>query len=136
MNEVPQVETPPSGRWVGYYTHAGSQVRHRMDLDLAFAQGRIRGDGGDDIGPFLISGVIHPDRKATWTKTYPGSHDVRYQGFVELGGIWGTWSISPYSTGGFRIWPGRLGIGDSLITEEEQPLEVDPVEVPAMRTGR
>lgn len=107
-----------------------------MDLDLAFTEGRVRGDGGDDVGPFRISGVVHPDRKANWTKTYPGSHDVQYQGYVELGGIWGTWAIRHDSTGGFRIWPGRLGTGDGLTTEEEIPMEAEPMEMPAVKTLR
>ena len=123
-----QDDALPSGRWVGFYTHSGSQVRHRMDLDLTFKNGRVMGDGGDDIGPFRISGVTHQDRSVTWTKTYIGRHQVWYSGYAELKGIWGTWQIGRNDTGGFRIWPAASGLGDGLVIEEEIPSETDFVE--------
>ena len=129
-------ETLPSGRWRGFYVHARSQVRHRMDLDLVIARGRIIGKGGDDIGPFLISGRVDEDRRVIWTKSYPGSHDVYYEGHADLNGIWGTWRIEPTNTGGFRIWPAAWGNPEGRTGEEACPVEEGSVAVAAVATGR
>ena len=84
-----------------------------MDLHLTFANGRMTGEGNDDVGQFIIAG--HYDAEALechWTKTYPGSHDVFYRGFRDGKGIWGTWEITPDCRGGFHIWPRGSGDGD------------------------
>ena len=45
----------PSGPWTGFYNyHPGD--KHRMELNLTFANGNLRGDGLDDVGRFLIKG--------------------------------------------------------------------------------
>src|SRR5688572_13115284 len=51
----------PSGPWTGYYVHHHSPERHRMDLDLRFADGLVDGTGTDDVGRFVIRG--HYDRE-------------------------------------------------------------------------
>src|SRR5207249_5143062 len=84
----------PSGPWTGFYNYTGPEDRHRMDLHLTFAQGGIAGEGGDDVGPFLIRGRYDAaTRECHWTKTYIGGHDVFYRGFRDTLGIWGTWEI-------------------------------------------
>ena len=98
-----------------------------MDLHLTFADGLLTGDGTDDLGRFLIRG--HYDvtsRECSWTKTYPGSHDVSYRGFRENRGIWGTWEIPPLNKGGFHIWPRQAGNGESASRDiaKEKPVEV------------
>ena len=45
----------PSGPWTGFYNYRPGD-RHRMDLQLTFANRNMSGDGVDDIGRFLIQG--------------------------------------------------------------------------------
>jgi len=107
-----------------------------MDLHLKISRDRLTGTGGDDVGPFLVSGRVHEDRQANWVKTYPGSHDVLYSGFADHNGIWGTWKIPGQTHGGFRIWPASWGEGKAIELQEEAPVEEEapvadavPVEV-------
>ena len=115
----------PSGPWVGFYQYAPAD-KHRMDLHLEFAQGRILGEGNDDVGRFRIQGRYdEAERECHWTKTYPGSHDVHYRGFREGKGIWGAWEIGLFARGGFHIWPKGLAEGEAATrkTETELPTE-------------
>lgn len=109
-----------SGPWTGFYTYSGQPGRHRMDLSIAFANGRITGEGNDDIGAFVLAGSYDAKtRECYWTKSYVGAHDVFYKGFREGKGIWGTWEIGNGPRGGFHIWP--LGSGeDDGETESEE----------------
>ncbi|HWH70534.1 MAG TPA: hypothetical protein VNT26_14195 [Candidatus Sulfotelmatobacter sp.] len=122
----------PSGPWTGFYNYYPGD-RHRMDLHLSFAMGRISGHGSDDIGRFTIKGHYETaSGECYWTKTYLGAHDVFYRGFREGKGIWGTWEIALYSHGGFHIWPRQAGAGETEDETAEQPEPVDAVgpEVP------
>ncbi len=103
-----------------------------MDLHLTFASGNLRGDGNDDIGPFLIRGHYDTtNRECHWTKTYIGQHDVFYRGFREGKGIWGTWEIGLLSRGGFLIWPRGADEGEAQteISEVEEPVDAVGQEV-------
>ena len=123
MNE-PQF---PSGPWVGFYTYRPGD-KHRMDLQLSFANGIVAGTGNDDIGLFIISGRYDAaNGECYWTKTYPGSHDVFYRGFREGKGIWGTWEIGELSRGGFHIWPRSASEGEELIEYAEQSEPVNAI---------
>lgn len=127
---------PPSGPWRGFYIYPSLARKERMDLSLIFAQGQIRGMGDDPIGMFLIRGRYDPvSGECTWTKSYPGRHDVWYRGFYEGRGIWGTWEIPDNWRGGFHIWP--KGEGEALEAAEEAESEapVDAIAViPPART--
>jgi hypothetical protein len=115
----------PSGPWRGFYYHAAHSDRHRMDLTLEFGNGRITGEGNDDIGPFIISGRYDSTSKEChWTKTYVRKHDVFYKGARAGKGIGGAWEIREVDRGGFRIWPLASGEGeDEVVTEAlEQPV--------------
>ncbi len=115
----------PSGPWTGFYNYEPTD-KHRMDLDLTFAEGKLTGDGNDDLGRFLIRGRYDAsERECYWTKTYPGSHDVYYRGFREGKGIWGTWEIGMRGHGGFHIWPKGMAEDEGQIesTEESAPVE-------------
>ncbi len=111
----------PSGPWTGFYNYTPGD-KHRMDLDLTFANGALTGDGNDDIGHFLINGRYDAQTcECRWTKTYAGSHDVFYQGYREGKGIWGRWEIGLLNHGGFHIWPRDVGGGGAAaLTEEER----------------
>ena len=115
---------PPSGPWFGYYLYGHSGQRHRMRLNLTFTlDGKLFGDGIDDVGPFLIRGVfISLNQQASWTKSYIGRHSVEYMGIYDGRSICGDWTLVMMS-GGFWIWPGGLeeGIAESVEEEIEQP---------------
>ncbi len=92
-----------------------------MDLHLSFAEGRMIGDGNDDVGRFLIKGRYDAiARECWWTKSYIGAHDVFCRGYREGKGIWGTWEISMLSHGGFHIWPKSAGEGDARAESLEE----------------
>lgn len=96
-----------------------------MDLHLTFADGKVRGEGNDDIGPFIIRGEYDAaSRGCDWIKTYPGSHAVYYHGFREGKGIWGRWDIGLHGHGGFHIWPKNAGEGEERVesVEEAEPI--------------
>jgi len=121
----------PSGPWTGFYNYTGPEDRHRMDLHLTFADERMSGDGLDDVAAFLIEGRYNTvSRECSWTKIYPGSHEVFYRGFREGHGIWGTWEIGRSSRGGFHIWPRKIGSSELASSEvgEEMPTSL-PVTV-------
>jgi hypothetical protein len=91
-----------------------------MDLHLTFVEGRIQGDGNDDVGLFLIRGQFDAaNRECYWTKTYPGSHEVYYRGFREGKGIWGKWEINLLAHGGFHIWPKSVSEGETAVVSNE-----------------
>ena len=117
----------PSGPWVGFYNYT-PRDRHRMDLHLEFAAGRISGDGNDDVGRFLIRGSYDTaDGECYWTKTYPGAHDVFYRGFREGKGIWGTWEIGILAHGGFHIWPKGEQDAETQVDSAETAAPVDAI---------
>jgi hypothetical protein len=114
----------PSGPWEGYFLDRRvSATKGQMELDLTFRDGRIAGAGRDGIGPFTIAGRYDTaDGVCHWTKNYR-THSVRYRGFAEAKGIWGTWEIPPLYRDGFHIWPkGRGGDQQAQRREETPPL--------------
>jgi hypothetical protein len=118
----------PSGPWTGFYTYRPKD-RHRMDLDLTFANGKLTGDGHDDVGRFKVRGDYSEQTlECSWTKTYVGAHSVFYRGFREGKGIWGTWEITLSNHGGFHIWPKRRGAGDAETTATEAKQPAGPIE--------
>lgn len=121
----------PSGPWHGFYNYDAGGERHRMDLRLDFREGRIRGDGIDDIGRFAIRGTYDAATlRCSWFKTYIGAHTVHYDGVFDLGSIWGLWTLD-FGRGGFRIWPGARGEGVSREASEDVPLvETEDVVAP------
>lgn len=113
----------PSGEWVGFYTYSGRARKHRMDLILDFSNGRISGEGMDDVGGFVITGTYNStSMECSWSKDYIGRHTVFYEGYGENKGIWGTWEIY-IDTGGFHIWPVSGGSGADASETEEEPVE-------------
>ena len=114
----------PSGPWVGFYNYSPKD-KHRMQLDLTFANGKMSGGGTDGIGPFQIHGGYDPNtRECSWIKTYVEGHGVYYRGFRETKGIWGAWDIGPHSHGGFHIWPWQTGTDEesNVAAETPQPM--------------
>jgi hypothetical protein len=93
---------PESGDWIGFYTYGDGGAHHTMEMNLAFSGSVLIGRGMDDIGMFSISGS-HAGSGCAWTKSYE-SHCIEYQGVLEDGRIWGTWSAGS-NCGGLMIWP-------------------------------
>jgi hypothetical protein len=125
VNERPPISFPPSGRWSGYYLYAHEASKHRMRLGLTFTlDGKIRGEGIDDVAPFTIHGSFDAAvNEANWTKSYIGMHSVEYRGLYDQRTICGNWTLRHLS-GGFWIWPDTLGEHEQLQSEVEQPLEL------------
>lgn len=119
----------PSCLWTGFYTYRSLGGKHGMDLHLTFSSGRMTGDGADELGLFIIDGNYDCGRgECHWTKTYVGAHEVRYRGFAEDRGIWGTWEIPGASQGGFQIWPlGNAEAEEMEMEESETPAEPWPM---------
>ena len=114
----------PSGPWTGFYNYSPKD-KHRMDLELTFASGKLGGDGNDDVGRFMLHGQYdEKSLECSWTKTYVGQHDVSYRGFREGKGIWGAWEIGLFARGGFHIWPKRSGKGEGEAESSEESLPV------------
>ena len=119
MNEIQF----PSGPWTGFYTYQSVGGKHAMDLTLAFAEGRITGDGTDAVGMFIIDGSYDAvGGECDWRKSYIGAHDVFYRGFREGKGIWGTWEIHREWRGGFQIWPLGEVEAEEFQLEAEEPI--------------
>lgn len=120
----------PSGPWIGFYNYFDTPQRHRMDIHLNFSQGRVTGDGVDDIGRFSINGRYDTStHECHWTKQYLGRHSVFYKGFREGKGIWGTWELKIYR-GGFHIWPLGSDSGEAITESNEQAAPVEAVGTP------
>ena len=117
----------PSGPWTGFYTYTPRR-KHRMDMDLTFANGNLSGSGSDDVGRFLMKG--HYDETSSecyWTKSYIGAHDVFYRGYREGKGIWGRWEIQSVFHGGFHIWPKGAPEDEQDALHEAESEHVDAV---------
>lgn len=121
----------PDGPWTGFYLQG--QIRDRQELDLKFHDGWMTGDGIDGVGRFFIRGRYDRDTgQVWWTKSYPGSHDVFYEGYRDGKGIWGTWRVE-FERGGFHIWPKGQGEAAGATTEAEEPV---PVRIGLVRATR
>jgi hypothetical protein len=120
-------EFPPSGPWTGYYLYGHAAPKHPMRMALDFTpDGKIHGEGLDDVAPFTIDGVFDAATSAAnWTKAYVGLHTVVYSGIYSHRSICGDWSIG-HVTGGFWIWPGALGHSDQAETRVDQELPLAP----------
>ncbi|MGA2135514.1 MAG: hypothetical protein ABSH50_24760 [Bryobacteraceae bacterium] len=96
-----------------------------MKLGLVFSpDGKIRGEGMDDVASFVIDGVFNAaTSEATWTKAYIGMHKVRYSGIYSNRTICGDWTLMG-RTGGFWIWPDTIAQTEKGVaqTELEEPV--------------
>lgn len=112
----------PSGPWEGYsLQRALSAAKGRMELDLTFRDGQVRGGGRDGIGPFTIAGGYETaDGKVWWRKRYR-YHAVFYRGYAEARGIWGVWEIDQTDRDGFHVWPKGRGAEGRAERREEAP---------------
>ena len=118
----------PSGPWTGFFLQGPGAERHWMELTLTFGKGKVRGEGRDRVGEFLITGrYAVEDGKCRWNKAYLGQHSIAYQGYNEGKGIWGTWEYNPAWRGGFRIWP--VGMPDPTLARLAEAID-EPAPTP------
>jgi len=123
LNDTSIPALPPSGPWSGYYLYGHAGAKHRMELGLIFSiDGKISGEGIDDIAPFAIVGFFDTaTNQATWTKSYVGMHSVEYHGFYDQRSICGNWTLA-WASGGFWIWPSAIEEGEAMETKAKQPV--------------
>ena len=119
----------PSGKWVGFFLDRRLPGRHQMEMTLAFAAGRLTGDGRDRVGSFTFIGDYDTaSGKCEWVKQYVKAHAIIYRGFNEGKGIWGTWELQETSgvySGGFHIWPEGMPDPTQPRLAEEADLPVE-----------
>ena len=97
-----------------------------MKLGLMFSpDGRILGEGIDDIAPFTIHGSFDgAANTASWTKSYLGAHSVEYRGFYDGRTICGNWTLV-IASGSFWIWPRGMEADETLREHAEAPIEAE-----------
>jgi len=113
----------PSGDWDGFYTYVkGPQAkRHPMPCSLNFLAGKITGNGNDEVGTFSWRGTYDTKRlQVDMVKVYL-THEVRYRGFADENGIWGSWALGT-SGGGFHLWPKNLDAAEEEVEELEDAM--------------
>ncbi|CAF3553948.1 unnamed protein product [Rotaria sp. Silwood1] len=82
----------------------GKYYQYGQAFDMVFdffslREGRVSGQGNDDIGPFTMAGTYDNEGKVCFVKQYVGKHAVEYEGnlhYDNLGGfkIQGKWNIN------------------------------------------
>jgi hypothetical protein len=109
----------PTGEWSGFYLENHQPRRGWMHLYMSFDDGKIKGEGTDYVGPWLVAGDYDlATGICTWVKQYLGKHQVIYRGTVGENGITGQWEIS-FLTGEFHIWPKSLRHLDELYLADD-----------------
>src|SRR3954454_364685 len=133
MSKLPAETDPrfPRGKWVAFFLDKRLPGRHQMEILLTFAGGRMSGEGRDRVGKFTFEGSYDvADGKCAWVKRYVGKHAVRYKGFNEGKGIWGTWEMfwgAFAFSGVFHIWPEGMADPSQPRLTEEADVPVEPV---------
>ena len=114
----------PSGEWEGFYLDPRVPGKGQMNLFLHFSDGLVTGRGTDPVGGFSFSGHYNAEGLfCVMTKSY-ATHEVFYDGRADENGIWGTWSIQGDFSGGFHIWPKKIGKEEYQIEEVEALAEL------------
>ncbi len=129
MSDTPGQEADdrfPSGKWVGFFLDRRLPGKHQMELNLAFAAGRMTGEGRDRVGEFVVAGSYDTKTgECLFAKQYVKAHGIAYRGFNEGKGIWGTWELKwgvLVFSGGFHIWPEGMGDPTSHVLKESLDL--------------
>ena len=80
---------------------------HDDGVLLCLRPGRVRGQGDDEVGAFVISGT-YSGSKVTFVKDYIGQHSVQYDGKLSVPSpgsfdLVGRWSIGPRLSDRFEM---------------------------------
>ena len=109
----------PTGQWNGFYLESHNPRRGWMHLYLSFADGKMKGEGTDYVGPWLANGDYDlAAGTCSWIKQYLGQHEVIYRGTIGENGIMGQWKIE-FLTGEFHIWPVSMSHLNELYMEDD-----------------
>ncbi|MFT5300098.1 MAG: hypothetical protein ACI87E_000853 [Mariniblastus sp.] len=112
----------PTGEWNGFFVESHKSQRGWMHLYLSFADGKIKGEGTDYVGPWISQGE-YDLRSGTcaWVKQYLGLHQINYTGKIGENGIVGHWGF--HISENFHIWPKAMTHLNELYLSEdlEQP---------------
>lgn len=119
----------PSGEWEGFYTYSWSKQQHLMVFFLDFRNGIVTGSGADDVAPFDWRGVYDTKELLCNMIKHYATHIVRYNGYVDENGIWGTWHIGAEWSGGFHLWPKPGTAAEQAADIVSEQLPVKPVTV-------
>jgi hypothetical protein len=98
-----------SGQWRGWYQQMRLQFPQQQTME--FADGMVRGEGGDELGPFRIEGQYRRDGdevRIGWIKTYRGGHSVLYLGSWDGTWIRGTWALQGGPSDAFGFAPAAV----------------------------
>lgn len=137
MNE--QHPLLPSGDWVGFYVYNRSKEKHEMIFSLEFKDGKIAGNGSDDVGAFAFNGDYDLETMTCQLMKHYSTHNIHYKGYIDENGIWGKWSYVYNSSlgiseekynflmsllgdelaGGFHIWPSKRKFSTHEIEKKE-----------------
>lgn len=90
----------------GRYFQGGSPSEMVFDY-FSIDRGRVRGQGDDEVGAFVISGT-YSGSKVTFVKDYIGQHSVQYDGKLSVPSpgsfdLVGRWSIGPRLSDRFEM---------------------------------
>lgn len=123
-----------SGPWTGYWVQM--PARGGMSLTLRFQEGKIEGEGRDQIGPFKMTGGYSAQDQVQLTKRYR-THLVRYEGRWDGASIAGQWTIKKFGyvdRGEFEIWPLKDNESMTIRAEDLETPQTDetPQPVPAL----
>ncbi|MEM1325311.1 MAG: hypothetical protein AAGI23_05120 [Bacteroidota bacterium] len=98
----------PSGEWEGLYGYFNYNLTDKMQFELEFSDGQVKGSGHDSVGSFSWTGSYDVNTgECQITKSYLGAHTVIYEGQADESGIKGNWKIggSGFGEGTFHLWP-------------------------------
>lgn len=119
----------PSGPWTGYFLQYWFPGRNTTNLSLSFRDGRLKGNGRDWVGSYVVNGCYDAGTgRCEWMKTYVGRHSVSYRGVNDGHGIWGVWELPQLfglfvDRGGFHLWPEGTDVSKESARTEQAVLE-------------
>ncbi|HTQ38365.1 MAG TPA: hypothetical protein VMJ32_05025 [Pirellulales bacterium] len=132
----------PSGAWTGFYLQYWLPGRHATNLQLSFSEGKLSGEGKDQVGRYTVDGGYDLETgQCQWTKQYIGRHCIAYKGTNEGHGIWGVYELNQLwglltDRGGFHIWPEGFDAADAAdAADESDEIEKTLLEVMRSQSG-
>jgi len=125
----------PSGEWEGFYCYFHTPTQHKMFTELTFSKSIVSGSGVDDVSAFTWAGKYNLEHfKIKMTKQYL-THKVFYKGDIDENGIWGTWEITSYLTGGFHIWPKKNNSNTSRLEKQIESKKLEEIFMDVFSNG-
>lgn len=92
-------------KWTGWYSQDGIKQDVTLSNFHIYFDGRIIGNGIDEVGKFSIDGKMQNSGALAFVKQYEGQHSVNYKGQLVNCEIFGGWEIKDNCSGEFGISP-------------------------------